>query len=314
MSAGLPDVAVVVLNWNGADDTLACLESLRASTVSLHVIVVDNGSTDDSDLRIKASGLADEALQSGSNLGYAGGNNVGLRRALEQGFSFIAVLNNDTLVEPKTFEVILKDAAALRNWAISPEIRYFDRPTEVWFGGGVLDRGWPRHLQKGELTETVGPFRTVECLTGCCIVAPRATWESVGLFDPSYFLIFEDSDWSMRSRHAGIAMLVDTSSTIRHRVSSSFKSGPSSLLSSFYFIRNGLRFETKYFKTFAPRFVARWIIRPLPRLVRTGQTDEILVRLLGAFAWATCQRGRAPRFVERMAERMVANPSGAETH
>ena len=117
---------------------LACLHSLRGSTITPHVIVVDNGSSDDSQVRIEESGLADEFLQAGSNLGYAEGNNIGLRRALDQGFSFVAVLNNDTVVEPETFEVILKDSSGLRSWAISPEIRYFDSPSE----GGSLGEWW----------------------------------------------------------------------------------------------------------------------------------------------------------------------------
>ncbi len=312
MSRSLPDIAVIVLNWNGANDTLACLQSLRASTATPHVIVVDNGSSDDSLLRIEESGLADEVLQAGSNLGYAEGNNIGLRRALDQGFSFAAVLNNDTAVEPETFEAILKDSSALRSWAISPEIRHFDCPSEAWFAGGVVDRGWPRHLQKGEFTAIDGPLRRSECLSGCCIFAPRATWERVGLFDPSYYLIFEDSDWSMRCRQAGIELYVDISCTIRHRVSSSFREGPASVLGSFYFVRNGLRFETRYFKRFIAWFMLQWIIRPAPRLARSGRSSELAVRLLGAVAWVVGQKGRAPRAIERLARRIALDASRDE--
>src|ERR1700730_5371151 len=89
-------LAVVVLNWNGADDTLACLASLRESTLACHAIVVDNGSTDDSLARIEASGLADVVIPAGTNLGYAGGNNLGLRRALDRGFAHVAVLHKHT--------------------------------------------------------------------------------------------------------------------------------------------------------------------------------------------------------------------------
>ena len=153
-----------------------------------------------------------------------------------------------------------------------------------------------------------GPLRPSECLSGCCIVAPRATWERVGLFDPSYFLIFEDSDWSMRSQQVGIELYVDTSSTIRHRVSSSFKGGPASVLGSFYFVRNGLRYEARYFKRFIPRFGLNWIVRPAPRLVRSGHGSELAVRLIGAVAFFARQRGRAPRFVERLAWRIARNP------
>src|SRR5690349_1191981 len=88
-------VGIVVLNWNNADDTIACLKSLRNSTVSVTAIVVDNGSTDGSAEAIEASGLADVFLRTGANLGYAGGNNAGLRQALDAGHATVMVLNND---------------------------------------------------------------------------------------------------------------------------------------------------------------------------------------------------------------------------
>src|ERR1700693_6238140 len=94
-------IALVVLNWNGVADTLECLASLRQSLVPIHAIVVDNGSTGPDVERIRASGLADIVIETGANLGYADGNNVGLRHALDspQGFKVVGVLNNDTLVD-----------------------------------------------------------------------------------------------------------------------------------------------------------------------------------------------------------------------
>jgi len=298
-----PQVAVVVLNWNGADDTLACLESLRASTAPPHVIVVDNGSTDDSVTRIGASGLADDVVRTGANLGYAEGNNVGLRLALEHRFAVIAVLNNDTIVEPDALELLLEQLPASGHRAVSPEIRYFDRPGESWFAGGVVDRGWPRHLQPVELAGLEQSLRPSECLSGCCIVARRETWERVGFFDPGYFLIFEDSDWSMRAVRHGVALYVVTASTIRHRVSSSFGRGPASPLGGYYFVRNGLRFEARYFARYLPRFVVQWLVRPVPALLRSGRGRELAFRWFGALAFAAGLRGRAPRVLERLAAR-----------
>ena len=299
-------VAVVILNWNGANDTLACLESLKASTIPVHVIVVDNGSTDDSVGKIEASELADEVIAIGVNSGYAEGNNLGLRLALHRRFPVIGVLNNDTIVAPDALELLLEHLPPSEYRAVTPDIRYFDRPGESWFAGGLVDRGWPRHLQPGELGNDKQPLRPSECLTGCCIVARRETWERIGLFDPSYFLIFEDSDWSMRAVQYGVSLYVVTASTILHRVSSSFARGPSSLLASYYFVRNGLRFEFHHFARHLPRFVVRWLIRPIPALIRTGCGRELAFRWLGALAFVARQGGRAPRAVERLAARMAA--------
>ncbi len=200
-------------------------------------------------------------------------------------------------------ELLLEQLPASGHRAVSPEIRYFDRPGESWFAGGVVDRGWPRHLQPVELAGLEQSLRPSECLSGCCIVARRETWERVGFFDPGYFLIFEDSDWSMRAVRHGVALYVVTASTIRHRVSSSFGRGPASPLGGYYFVRNGLRFEARYFARYLPRFVVQWLVRPVPALLRSGRGRELAFRWFGALAFAAGLRGRAPRVLERLAAR-----------
>ena len=300
-----PPVAVIVLNWNGADDTIACLESLRRATVLVHVIVVDNGSTDDSLRRIDAAALADEIVPTGVNLGYAEGNNTGLRLALDRGFHMVAVLNNDTIVAPDALELLVEALPASEHRAVSPDIRYLQCPGESWFAGGVIDRGWPRHLQPAELAGDDRALRPSPCLSGCCIVARRETWERVGLFDPGYFLIFEDSDWSMRAVRCGVSLYVVTGSTIQHHVSRSFGQGPVSLLGSYYFVRNGLRFEARYFSRQLSRFAFQWLIRPAPALVRDRRLGELAFRWFGALAFASRLNGRAPWVLERLAERLT---------
>lgn len=300
-----PPLAVIVVNWNGADDTIACLKSLRSATVPVHIIVVDNGSTDDSIRRIEAAALADELVQTGVNLGYAEGNNVGLRLALKREFGVIAVLNNDTITAPDTLELLLEELPMSEHRAVSPDIRYFDHPDKSWFAGGIIDRGWPRHLQPAELAGDDRPLRPSECLSGCCIAARHETWERVGFFDPGYFLIFEDSDWSMRAIRDGVALYVVTGSTIQHRVSSSLGRGPMSLLGSYYFVRNGLRFETRYSSRHLPRFIVQWLMRPAPALLRSGRGRELAFRWAGALAFAAGRSGRAPRVLTQLAARFT---------
>ena len=101
-------IYVIILNWNGKADTLACLASLAQVKTPHQTIVVDNGSTDGSASAILASFPDVEVIKTGENLGYAAGNNVGIRRALEKGADFIFILNNDTTVEPEILEVFLK--------------------------------------------------------------------------------------------------------------------------------------------------------------------------------------------------------------
>jgi GT2 family glycosyltransferase len=299
MSAGL---ALVVLNWNGADDTLDCLRSLRASTVPVHAVVVDNGSAGDDAERIRASGLADVVLETGANLGYAGGNDVGLEHALAHGFPVVGVLNNDTLVEPDCVAALL--AVVDDRVAAAPTIGYAAEPHRVWFGGGIVDRGWPRHLQADELDAEPGPVRASGWLTGCCIVAHADTWRRVGLFDRSYHLIYEDADWSLRARRAGVSLVVARDARIAHKVSRSFAAGAPSLLGSFYATRNGLRFEVAHARRHLPRLVYRELLRPtVARLRRAGWERGLGFRWLGLAAFLLRQRGPAPAFVRRLAER-----------
>ena len=305
MSEG-SSIAVVVLNWNGVTDTLQCLASLRRSVVPLHAIVVDNGSNGDDVEQIRVSGLADTIIEAGENLGYAEGNNVGLRVGITHRFDVIGVLNNDTEIDPGSFKILADGLSETEHRALSPDIRYFSSPSRSWFAGGVVDAGWPRHLQPHEILDGEGEFRECDCLTGCCIVARRETWESVGLFDPGYFLIFEDSEWSLRARRHGVRLGLATQSVIKHKVSRSFEAGPQSLLGAFYFVRNGLIFEAEYARKYLLAFALRSLIRPsASALVRRRSVREIVFRWLGALAFIGRVKGRAPRLIERLAGRLA---------
>lgn len=265
------------------------------------MIVVDNASTDDSVARIDHARLADELIVSETNRGFAGGNNVGIRRALDERFELIGVLNNDTVVEESFVEEVLEALAADEARAISPDVRYYDRPAESWFAGGVIDRGWPRHLQPHELKGREGELHASEWLSGCCVVARREVWETVGFFDERYFLIFEDCDWSMRARKNGVALQVVSKARIHHRVSRSFDTGGASLLGAYYFVRNGLRFEWSHFRGYLFRFTTKWVVRDTLTLLRHQGTSELLFRWAGAFAFVRGRSGPAGRGLERLA-------------
>jgi GT2 family glycosyltransferase len=309
MADEAPSIALVVLNWNGVADTLECLASLRHSRVPVHAIVVDNGSSGTDVGQIRESGLADIVIETGANLGYAEGNNVGLRHALESalGFEVVGVLNNDTFVDPHCFGDLaqhLRDADG-RQRALAPTVLYADNPTATWFAGGVVDRGWPRHLQPVELEEHEEALRESEWLTGCCIVARSATWRHTGLFDSRYYLLVEDCEWSLRARSRGVGLFVATRSSILHKVSRSYvSSGPESLLASFYFIRNGLCFDYAYRRRYLLHFMVRHLLRPtLAEVVRLRFKQELVFGWLGALAFVSGQKGRAPELVTHLAER-----------
>lgn len=256
------DTAVIVLNWNNAADTVDCLESLASSSVPIDVFVVDNASSDDSVAVIESTGLATQVIRNQRNDGYAGGNNVGLTAALDAGYAYVAVLNNDTVMYPNTLERLVETCRGGTLCAVSPRIVYADRPQDDWFAGGVVDRGLPRHLQAHEAPARIG-VTVSETLTGCCIVASRDVWTEVGIFDENYFLIFEDSDWSARAAKKGVSLLVHQEAVVEHKVSRSFVGGQMQLLTTYFFVRNGLRYHARHQRAYLHRFAFRSLVRPL---------------------------------------------------
>lgn len=296
---------LVVLNWNGRDDTLELLDSLAGEPAT--VLLVDNAS-DDGTLEAVSSRFPDvQTLQTGANLGYAGGNNVGIAHAIANGAEIIGVLNNDTVVEPGFLAPLVATLGDSGKIAVSPDIRYAETPDVSWFRGSRIDlrTGWPHHLAPGEQPAGAAPFES-PVLTGCCIVASASTWQNVGTFDDGMFLMFEDSDWSRRAAGKGVRLLVVPESRIRHKVSRSF-TGSAELLGSFYFARNGTVFAWRRLGRRATiRFVWRQIIRPsIRRMFDATLRPAVVMSYLGLAAALANRRGRAGTLVTRYAGRAV---------
>lgn len=265
-SAARSSVALVVLNWNGCRDTDHCLKSLEMVTYpNLSIILVDNGSMDGSVqyLRMKHPSVTVVALD--ANLGFTGGNNVGLKLASERDFDLIGVLNNDTIVERGFLEPLVDELEARPDGFVSPRITYLDPPDRVWFTSAGVDELTGIIVHRDEATLSDGERRAAvrdePAVTGCCIVAGRGTWDRVGYFDDRYFLIFEDSDWSARASALGFQARVVSASTIRHGVGSSFAT-TSTAVGDYYYARNGLLYLRTHGSAAgrqSRRFVARLI-------------------------------------------------------
>ena len=170
-----PSVVAVVLNWNGLEDTLTCLDSLASLRYSpVSILVVDNGSRLSPRSAVAAAHPAVTVLENPRNLGYAGGNNVGLRWALEHGADFVWVLNNDTVVEPDALDALV--AAALRHpraAAIGGKVHRADDPSRLWVAWGRVT--WRQSLiaLDGEDARDDGRWddeRRVEWLPGCSLL------------------------------------------------------------------------------------------------------------------------------------------------
>ena len=240
-----PLVVCVVLSWNRRDDTLTCLAALGHSTYpSLRVVLVDNGSGDGTVDAVRAAYPAVEIIANEANLGFAGGNNVGLRRALELGADHALVLNNDVEVEPETVSALVAAFPRLgRVGALNPKLLFAEPAGHVWFAGARFDarRGY-NGRQRG-YGKPDGPAygETVESDRACgaALLVPAQVLEQVGLFDEALFLYSEDTEWSLRARAAGYRLFVVPEARAVHRVSLS-SGGESSPATLYYGLRNTL--------------------------------------------------------------------------
>ena len=209
-----PTVHVIVLNWNGEDDTASCLDSLLAQRgATLEILLMDNASPDGSGERLHSRYPALPYLQTGENLGYAGGNNRGIEWALDRGAEWVMVVNNDTVADPDCVQQLLAAAVSEpRLAAVAPLIVRYDDPGVVWFAGGRHDRvravgthshyGEPVQVATGALGEFGPTWRPCSFLTGCCLLFRSAALREVGVFRADYFAYVEDLELSMRLSRA----------------------------------------------------------------------------------------------------------------
>lgn len=218
-------VSTVVLNWNGAGETIACVRSLLAAGAAPgSIIVVDNGSEDNSVAVLRAElGDAARLLESPVNLGFAGGVNLGIQAALDDGADWVLLINNDTRADANFYRTLLEGAQAHPDYAIlAPLILYHDRPDRIWSLGDRLIPGTliTRSLHRNrQVPERLPSFVPVDFLNACCLLVRRDVFETIGLFDPAYFMYGEDVDFCWRARRAGFLLGCVTTARIWHKVS-----------------------------------------------------------------------------------------------
>lgn len=213
-------LTVIILNWNGKNDTLACLSALHHQDT----VIVDNGSSDDSVSTIKKAFPQITLLETGKNLGYAGGNNVGIEYALKQGADQILLLNNDTI--PSPYFIATLQAKAQENTIFGAYPLRMTEPNKLDHLGGV----WNRQSANFDLVGFKAPRgfhaeKPLDYVCGCSILIPRAVFDVIGLLEPNFFLFWEEADFCWRARKAGFQIRVCYDAELLHKISASFTGG-----------------------------------------------------------------------------------------
>lgn len=267
------NVSIVILNYNGLKDTIECLKSLfkvNLEKIKLRILVIDNASYDYSAETIRkfsktgkhSNMLTLEVIENENNLGFAGGNNVGIKEALSGGADYIMLLNNDTVVDKdflvRLVEIFSKDK---KIGIVVPKIYFYpgfefykdrykdkEKGKVIWYAGAKMD--WKNligsHLGVDEVDN--GQYDKIyetEFATGCCMLIKKEVFEKVGFLDEKYFLYYEDSDFAMRAKRKGFKIIFAPSAIVWHKNAGS-GGGSGSKLQDYYITRNRLLFGSRY--------------------------------------------------------------------
>ena len=289
-----------MLNWNGREDTLRCLSSLHAlGRDDVHLICVDNGSVDGSVPAVRDMFPDVEVVEAGANLGYAGGNNLGIRSAMQQGAEWVVLVNNDATVAADVIDGFAAAAATRPDAGILAGKVYFaDRPQTIWFAGQRVSTrlgysGRPRGYGRAD-GAAYGDVVDTDRAVGALMAISRPVLETVGLFDEDLFAYVEDVDLAVRARDAGYGVVVAPAARAWHSVSASTGGEAASTHTIYYGVRNTVtmlerrrplgRFSTRLRRamilaTFGLHALTRTDRRAALAAVREGYGDAVAGRL-----------------------------------
>jgi GT2 family glycosyltransferase len=232
-------VGIVIVNFNGWEDSRRCLQSIHdLSFPNVLTVLVDNASDQVPTERIRSQFPWCDVLRNSSNLGWAGGNNTGIRHALSRGADQVLLLNNDTTVSPELVSRLVKAAENHKSYGvIGPVINLLEEPDVVRTDGCIFNAAdHPGFFQRRTVPlQRVDPpaITEVDIVNGCCMMVAADVIRRIGMLDPRYFLVHEEADFCLRASRAGFRCGVIGEPLVWHKGSSSFQ-------------RTGLRLQRYY--------------------------------------------------------------------
>jgi GT2 family glycosyltransferase len=314
------NVGVVLLNWNGWRYTVAAAGSLQSSPgVSIATIVVDNASTDGSLEHLRDAMPEAEIIANPVNSGFAGGCNVGMRRALELGCDYIFLLNNDALVCPTTIPELVAASRRLHDKTIlGSVVRFADTDEYQYFGSRYCNQSshpvWFKEPEDSQLLKQ--PLIETDFALGAALFAHCDVIRQVGMFDERFYLTYEDVDLCYRARKCGIGCAMVTNSVIYHHASASM--GPESApLQTYFLTRNELLFSEKnvgriqLFRLYCFR-LGRLFLRILRSTLNgTLSNPSFKAMLLGYRDYLFRRFGECPPVIRRSTAAFLGAPCGS---
>lgn len=274
----MKSVAIILVNWNGGKDTLECLASLYnlVTHYEREIIVVDNASTDQSVEMIKRKYPDITLIKNQENLGFAGGNNIGIRYSLKKNYDAVWLLNNDTVVDKHSLEHLMQVLEHPGTGITVSKIYFYpgrefhkDRYTKsetgkvIWYAGGTIDWDniYPSHRGVDEVDHGQYDVQIkTEFATGCTMLIKKAVFERIGLLNEAFYLYLEDVDFSIRAQKSGFSVIYVPESVVFHKNAAS-SSGAGSLLHQYYMTRNRWLVGMKYAKLRTKLALFREILR-----------------------------------------------------
>lgn len=262
-----PVIGIVILNWKKPGETLRCLAAVNRSTYSCwRVVVVENGSQDDSIAVLRQAYPELELLISPENLGYTGGNNLGIQYLLAQGVDYILLLNDDAVLDPNALAALVQAANAdPQTGFLGPKVLAVEEPQVLLSAGGLLDKGYlPHNRGMGEIDRgQYDRYFQADFLSGCALLVNRKCIEKIGMLDDDFFVYFEEVEWCYRGVQAGFTIRFVPAARVWHPDTRSRDIDSPSV--TYYATRNSLRFAQKHhlgFTTIAAlliQYARRWL-------------------------------------------------------
>ncbi len=283
-------VGIVVLNFNGRADTIDCLASLEKLTgkeAEALIYVVDNNSHDKSveDIREKFPKI--EVIANNENLGFSGGNNVGIKKALQTEVDWVLLLNNDTIVEPNFLDELIKFGRTHPKAGILGPTLKFKKGFEVFYDlGGSINPWFGRTTHKTVSLLADQLPQKVDYLSGACMLIRKEVVTKIGMLEEEYFFGFEDVEFCLEAKKAGFEIYNVPTALVEHKISSSV--GQTSPLKIYYLLRNNLRFF--YRNLLLPKNLFGYVYLAVLSVKMVINSPHYIVPV--SQAWADFVRGR----------------------